>query len=178
MGMLKNLLQGNLAIHQEIINKFLKKLIEESNTLNKLNISITENILNLTAEILAGLGTSINVKVALSINSLTFNRHNRLVEFQVNGPVLISLQGIEIRARLGINLDPDPAAGHTGAPSGLVNALQYLEIKEDKITVNFNKIPGFNQLLQKKLGFLLNYLEINKIEMIEEMLIVHPSMKL
>ncbi|HHU86352.1 MAG TPA: hypothetical protein GXZ25_06035 [Peptococcaceae bacterium] len=177
MGMLKNLLQGNLAIHQEMINKFLKKLIEESNTLNKLNISITEGLLNLTAEILAGLGTSINVKIALSINSLTFNRHNRLVEFQVNGPVLISLQGIEIRARLGINLDPDPA-GQTGAPSGLVNALQYLEIKEDKITVNFNKIPGFNQLLQKKLGFLLNYLEINKIELIEEMLIVHPSMKL
>ena len=100
MGMLKNLLQGNLAIHQEMINKFLKKLIEESNTLNKLNISITEGLLNLTAEILAGLGTSINVKVALSINSLTFNRHNRLVEFQVNGPVLISLQGIEIRPGL------------------------------------------------------------------------------
>ena len=41
MGMLKNLLQGNLAIHQEMINKFLKKLIEESNTfLNKLNISL------------------------------------------------------------------------------------------------------------------------------------------
>ncbi len=177
MSMLKNLLQGNVAIHQEMINKFLKKLIEESNTLNKLNISITEGLLNLTAEILAGLGTAINVKVALSISSFTFNRHNRLVEFQVNGPVLISLQGIEIRARLGINLVPDPA-GHTGAPPGLVHALQYLEIKEDRITVDFNRIPGFNHLLQKKLGFLLNYLEINKIELIEEMLIVHPSMKL
>jgi hypothetical protein len=174
--MLKNLLQGNVAIHQEMINKFLKKLIEESNTLDKLSVTIAEGVLNLTAEILAGLGTPINVRVALSIGSFTFNRHERFVEFQVNGPVLISLQGIEIRARLGINLTPDPAE-RSGALSGLVHALQYLEIKEDKITVNFNRIPGFNNLLQKKLGFLLNYLEITKLELIEEMLIIHPSMK-
>lgn len=177
MGILQNLIQGNLTIHQELINKFLKNLIEESNALNGLRISITEGFLNLTAEILAGLGTSISVGLVLSIGSFMFNRHNRFVEFQVHGPVLITVQGIQIKAKLGVDLEPDPTT-HTGAPAGLVNVLQYLDIKEEKITVDFNKMPGFNQLLQKKLGFLLNYLEINKLELVEETLIVHPSMKL
>lgn len=176
MGVLKNLLQGNLALHQEIINSFLKSMVEESNALNKLNITIIENFLNLTAEILAGLDTPINIKVTLSIGSFKFNRHSRFVEFQVHGPVLITLQGVEIKARLGVDLARDQA--HTGTPPGLAGVLEYLDIKEEKITVNFNNIPGFNQLLQKKLGFLLNHLEISKLELIEEMLIIHPSMKL
>ena len=139
-----------MAIHQEMINKFLKKLIEESNTLDKLSVTIAEGVLNLTAEILAGLGTPINVRVALSIGSFTFNRHERFVEFQVNGPVLISLQGIEIRARLGINLTPDPAERSGPVRSGACPAIS--GNKEDKITVNFNRIL-VSTICCKKLGF-------------------------
>jgi hypothetical protein len=73
-------------------------------------------------------------------------------------------------------MDPDPAA-RAETPENLQRLMEYLVIEEDKITIDFNQIPGFNQLLQKKLGFLLNNLEIARLELGEEMLIVQPAIK-
>jgi hypothetical protein len=73
-------------------------------------------------------------------------------------------------------MDPDPVA-RAQTPESLLRLMEYLIIEDDKITIDFNQIPGFTQLLQKKLGFLLNNLEIAKLELGEEMLIVQPAIK-
>ncbi|MFA4886127.1 MAG: hypothetical protein WC601_10205, partial [Desulfotomaculaceae bacterium] len=68
-------------------------------------------------------------------------------------------------------------ASRLGAPEGLINMFGYLTINEDKFVLDFNKMPGFNQALQNKLGFLLNNLEITKLELQNEMIVIHPSIK-
>lgn len=176
MNILENLIHGNLAIHQEIINKFIKESIEGNKVIKNINISITEGFINLTAGLRAGEKSIIYVKLTLSLGSFEFNRFKRFVELPVQGPVIISIHGVTIKARLGVDLDPDPA-NRTEAQEGLINLLQYLNIKEDKITLDFNKMPRFNQVLQNKLGFLLKNLEINKLELLEGMIIIHPTIK-
>ncbi|MEG3071190.1 MAG: hypothetical protein RQM92_10575 [Candidatus Syntrophopropionicum ammoniitolerans] len=53
----------------------------------------------------------------------------------------------------------------------------YLAISENRIVLDFNKMPGFNQALQNKLGFVLNNLEITRLDLQNENLIIHPSIK-
>jgi len=148
----------------------------ENKVIEDIKVSIAGGLLNLAIGLRAGGNMTIGVKLALSLGNFQFNRFNRFVELPVHGPVLISLPGIEIKARLGADLNPDPAK-HAGAPEALINLLQYLNIKEDKITLDFNKMPAFNQVLQNKLGFVLKYLEITNLELVEEMIIIHPAEK-
>lgn len=176
MNILENLIHGNLAIHQELINKFLGEIIEGSKAVKDIKISITGGFINLLAGFRAGDNSTIYVKLVLSIGNFEFNRFNRFMELPVQGPVILSIHGINIKARLGVDLDPDPAK-HAGAPEGLLNLLEYLNIKEDKITLDFNKMPRFNQVLQNKLGFLLKNLEVTKLDLVEEMIIIHPTIK-
>lgn len=176
MNILENLIHGNLAIHQELVNKFIREAIAGNKVLKELEISISKGFINATAGIRAGENATIYAKLMLSLGDFVFNRSNRFVELPVHGPVLLSIQGVNIKAKLGIDLDPDPAK-HAGAPEGLLSLLQYLSIKEDKITLDFNKMPGFNQMLQNKLGFVLKNLEITKLELVEGMIIIHPTIK-
>lgn len=74
-------------------------------------------------------------------------------------------------------MEPD-AASHIVTPEHLLRLMEYLVIEEDKLTINFNQVPGFKQLLQQKMGFLLNNLEIARLELAEEKLIVQPVIKL
>ena len=176
MNILENLIQGNLAIHQELINKFLKETLEGNKTFEAVEVFITGGYMNLRAEIRAGEKAVISVGLMVSLGNFEFNRFKRFVELIVNGPVTLTIHGITITARLGVELDPDPLK-RNGTPESLVSLLHFLRIKEDKIVVDFNKIPGFNQALQKKVGFLLKNLEITKLELVEEMLIIHPTIK-
>lgn len=177
MSFLENIFHGNLVIHQDLINKLIKELIAENETLKDIKVSINGELINLTASIHAGGNSTIQVKLALSPGIFEFNRVNRFIELPVNGPVIISFHGVEVKARLRMDLDPDPAK-RAGTPEVLVNLLQYLDIKEDLIKVDFNKIPGFNRLLQSKLGFVLKYLEITKLELGEGTIIIHPAVRI
>lgn len=176
MSILENFIHGNLAIRQELVNKFIQEVIAGNNVIKELEISIAEGFINMTAGIRAGENATIYAKLTLSLGGFEFNRFKRFVELPVHGPVLLSIQGVNIKARLGVELDPDPAE-RVGAPEGLINLLQYLNITEEKITLDFNKMPGFNQILQRKLGFILKNLEITKLELAEGMIIIHPTIK-
>ena len=176
MGILDYLIHGNLAIRQEIINKFLKKLIEENRIVQDIELKINPGLINLMATLNSSETFTYKVSMVMSISKFAFNRDSRFVEMPLQGPILISMQGLTIKARLEVVMDPDPAA-RVETPESLLRLMEYLIIEEDKITIDFNQIPGFNQLLQKKLGFLLNNLEIAKLELGEEMLIVQPAIK-
>lgn len=176
MSILEYLIHGNLVIRQELVNKFIKELIAENNVIKELEISIAGGFINMTAGIRAGENLTVYAKLTLSLGGFEFNRFKRFVELPVHGPVLLSIQGVNIKARLGVELDPDPAK-RVGAPEGLINLLHYFNITEDKLTLDFNKIPGFNQILQRKLGFILKNLEITRLELAEGMLIIHPIIK-
>jgi len=175
MNLIENIFHGNLVIHQDLINKFIGEALADNKAVEEVKVSVTADCINLTALINAGGKTIVGVKLTLSPGTFEFNRQNRFIELPVNGPVLISLHGIEIKARLRV--DPAPVK-HAGTPEGLVNLLQYLDIKENLIKVDFNKIPGFNQALQSKLGFVLKYLEITRLELGEQTIIIHPAVKL
>ena len=148
----------------------------ENKILKDVEVSIAGGLMNLAIGFRAGENMTIRVKLALSLGNFEFNRFNRFVELPVHGPVHISLPGIEIKARLGADMDPDPAK-RAGAPEALINLLRYLDIKEDKITLDLNKMPAFNRVLQNKLGFVLKYLEITNLELGEEMIIIHPAVR-
>ena len=176
MSILDYLIHGNLAIRQEIINKFLNKLIEENRLVQDIKLKINPGLINLVATLSTSETSTFKVSMVMSLSNFAFNRNSRFVELPLQGPVLISYRGLNIKARLDVVMDPDPAA-RAETPDSLLRLMEYLIIEDDKITIDFNQIPGFNQLLQKKLGFLLNNLEISKLELGEEMLIVQPAIK-
>ncbi len=177
MSFLENLFHGKLSIHQELINKLIREAIEENEIIKDIRVSITGGFIYLTAGIRAAENLTIGVKLVLILGDFEFNKTNRFVELLLHDPVLISIQGIDIKARLEAELDPDPAK-RAGVPEVLVNLLQFLTIKEDKIILDFNKMPVLNQSMQNKLGIFLKYLEITKLELAEEMIIIHPTVKL
>jgi hypothetical protein len=174
--LLDYLIHGNLAIRQEIINQFLKKLVEDNRLVQDIEVKISQGLINLVATLSLSESTIIKVSMVMSISNFAFNRNIRFMELPLQGPVLLSTQGLTIKTRLEVVVDPDPAV-RAETPESLLRLMEYLIIKEDKITIDFNQIPGFNQLLQKKLGFLLNNLEIAKLELGEGMLIVQPAIK-
>jgi len=176
MNFLENLIHGKIAIHQEIINKSIREAITENHIFQEIAVSITEGAINARIIINAGEDQIIGVALPLSLGNYEFNRSKRFVELILRGPAVISSCGLSIKAKLSVDMDPDPSK-MAGAPEGLISILQYLNVKEDVITIDFNKIPGFNQALQKKLGFLLKNLEITKIDLVEEMIIIHPAIK-
>ncbi|TEB05246.1 hypothetical protein Psch_02287 [Pelotomaculum schinkii] len=176
MSILDYLIHGNLAIRQEIINKFLKNLIQENRLVQDIELKISRGLINLEATLCSSEASTYKVNLVMSLSNFAFNRNSRFVELPLQGPVLISYQGLNIKARLEVVMDPDPVA-RAETPENLLRLMEYLMIEEDKITIDFNQIPGFNQLLQKKLGFLLNNLEISRLELGEGMLIVQPSIK-
>ncbi|MCL6635324.1 MAG: hypothetical protein K6T29_06085 [Peptococcaceae bacterium] len=177
MSFFENLFHGNLTIHQDFINKLIKEAIAENKVVKNVEISISGGFINLTAQFNPGGDLNIDLKAVLSLGKFEFNRSNRFLELPVHGPLLVSIQGVYIKARLSAELDPDPAR-RSGTPAGLVSLLQYLDLKEDKITLDFNKMPGFNRVLQNKAGFLLKHLEITRLELSEGMLLIHPAVKI
>lgn len=176
MSILEYLIHGNLAIRQEIINKFLTNLIEENRYVQHIEVAISPGLINLVANISLSETTAFKVSLVMSLSNYAFNRHSRFVELPLQEPVLISYQGLNIKARLEMFMEPDPEASGEIRES-LQRLMEFLIIKEDKITIDFNKIPGFNQLLQKRLGFLLNSLEISRLELGEGVLVVQPAIK-
>lgn len=176
MSILDYLIHGNLAIRQEIINKFLGKLIEENKVVQDIELKISPGLINLAAALSTSESSTFKISLLMSISSFAFNKESRFIELPLKGPVLISTQGLNIKARLEVVMDPDPLV-RAQTPENLRRLMEYLVIEEDKITVDFNQIPGFNQLLQKKIGFLLNNLEITRLELGDEVLIVHPAIK-
>lgn len=176
MSILDYLIHGNLAIRQEIINQFLKNLIQENRLLQDIALKISSGLIHLEATLSTSEDSTYKVNLVMSLSNFAFNRNSRFVELPLQGPVLIAYQGLQIKARLEVVMDPDPVA-RAETPENLLRLMEYLMIEEDKITIDFNQIPGFNQLLQKKLGFLLNNLEISKLELGEGMLIVQPAIK-
>ncbi|NPV72852.1 MAG: hypothetical protein HPY89_03455 [Pelotomaculum sp.] len=177
MSFLTNLIQGNLAIHQDLLNKFLAETIEDNKFIKSIAVSITGGLINLSGEIRTGENSSASIRLALSLGNFEFNRTSRFLELKMHGPVAISIHGIDIQARFS---SPDPeTASRAGAPEGLVNILGFLNVKEDTVTLDFNKMPGFMKMLQNKLGLLvLRNLEITRLELLEEMIVIHPSLKL
>ncbi|MDD4238014.1 MAG: hypothetical protein PHT62_05610 [Desulfotomaculaceae bacterium] len=176
MSILDYLIHGNLAIRQEIINKFLNKLMEENRWVQDIELKINPGLINLVAILSVSETLTFKVNLDMSLSNFAFNRNSRFVELPLQGPVLISYRGLNIKTRLEVVMDPDPVAS-AETPESLLRLMEYLIVEEDKITIDFNQIPGFNQLLQKKLGFLLNNLEISKLELGEEMIIVQPIIK-
>lgn len=176
MSILDYLIHGNLAIRQEIINKFLRKLLEDNHYVQDIELKISPGLINLVVTLSSSESVSFKVSLVMSLGNFAFNRNSRFLELPLESPVLISYQGLIIKTRLEVIMDPDPVAREK-TPESLLRLMEYLVIEEEKITIDFNQIPGFNQLLQKKLGFLLNNLEISKLELGEEMLIVQPAIK-
>lgn len=176
MNLLENLIQGKLTIHQEIINKFLAESLQEHQTIKSIVMTIGGGQIKLVSEIRTGENTTANVKLLLALGGYEFNRFNRFIELLVLSPAIISLQGIVIKARL--NIEPDPAsAARNSRQAELAGLFNYLKVQEERIIVDFNKIPGFNQLLQNKLGFMLKNLEIARLEIDEEMIVIYPAIK-
>ncbi len=176
MSILDYLIHGDLAIHQEFINKFIKESIAENKFVSELEVSISEGLINAVADIRAGDDTTVHIKLEMSLGDFVFNRLNRYLELNVPGPVLISVYGVTIRAKLEAEFDHELGQRY-GAPEGLISLFQFLSIKEDKIILDFNKIPGFNQALHKKLGFILKNLEVNKLELLDKKIIIRPTIK-
>lgn len=176
MSILEYLIHGNLTIRQEVINKFLKGLIEENRYIQDIELRISQGLITLVAIIGLSETSTFKAKMVMSLGNYIFNRNSRYLELPLQEPVLISYQGINIKARLELLMDPDPAAREE-TPQSLQRLMEYLTVEEDRIIIDFNQIPGFSQLLQKKLGFLLNSLEIARLELGEGMLIVQPAIK-
>ena len=174
---LKNLAGGNITVHQEFINKLIKENLENSEVIREICLTVGEGFICASFEILIGEGTPVNLKLELSLGKYEFNRSNRFVELILREPAAISIFGINVKAKLAAEID-EAEAIRTGAPEALINMFNYLKIDEDKLVLDFNKMPGFNQSLQNKFGFLLKNLEITKLELKKEMILLHPSIKL
>jgi len=172
---IKSLLGGNITIHQEFINKVIKESIADNKVVREIVLSINNGYLNAAVEILVG-ETPVNLKLDLSLGNYEFNRTNRIIELMLVSPVDIMVYGIHIKTKLAAEIDR-PAALNAGAPTGLIDMFSYLAIYEDRFVLDFNKMPGFNQALQKKLGFLLNNLEITRLELQNENIVIQPTIK-
>ncbi len=173
---IKSLLGGNINVHQEFINKFIKETLGENKVVREIFLTVGEGCLDARVGLVVGEGTPIDMKLELSLGKYEFNRTIRRVELIPLKPVAISVFGINIDARLAAAMDAAEAR-RLGAPEGLISMFGYLTINEDKLVLDFNKIPGFSQALQNKLGFLLNNLEITKLELQPETIVIHPSIK-
>lgn len=175
MNFFESLIQGKLTIHQELINKFLGEALQGHKSIKSITVAISGGLINLAAEIRTGESSTAAVAMVLSLGGYEFNRFNRFLELLANSPVTISLQGIRIKARLSI--EPEPPAGQADHPQELAALFRYLNVKEDRVVIDFNKIPGFNRLLQNKLGFVLQNLEIARLELSEGMFVIYPAIK-
>lgn len=173
---IKNLLGGDITIHQEFLNKVIKESIADNKVIREIVLSVNEGFLDAAVEILVGESTPVNLNLELSLGKYEFNRTNRFVELILLNPVTIKVYGVNIKTKLAAEIDMTSARS-SGAPEGLIDMFSYLTINEDRFVLDFNKMPGFNQALQNKLGFLLNNLEITKIELQNENIVIHPSIK-
>ncbi len=179
MVILDYLFHGNLTIHQDLINRSLKEALSESEIVKDMSLSIAGGKIKFTALFAAGKEHKSFIRLTVNAvpGNFEFNRHNRYLELLLAEPVLIEFGGAEIKARFTaktLNSGRDINDGE----NTLAGVLRYLEIKEDRITINFNRLPGFKEALQKKLGFLLKYLEIAGLELEDEKLIIRPAVKL
>lgn len=172
---IKSLLGGNITVHQDFINKVIKESIEDNKVVREIVLSVKEGLLYAGVELMAG-ETPVSLKLELSLGKYEFNRTNRVIELILASPVSIKFFGVNIKTKLDAELDRT-AAISSGAPEGLIDMFDYLTINEDRFILDFNKMPGFNQALQNKLGFLLNNLEIIKLDLQNENIVVHPSIK-
>lgn len=176
MNIFKELLGGKINLHQEFINKMIKEAIADHQTIKDLVLSFNEGFLAVAVDVLTGDSTPVNLQLELSLGKFEFNRANRVIELILINPVSIKVYGINIKAKL--TADIDIAASKTaGAPADLIDMLGYLTINEDRFILDFNQMPGFNQALQNKLGFLLNNLEINNLELQKENIVLYPAVK-
>ena len=173
---LKNLMSGSITIHQDLVNKLIKEKLADNSVIREIDISIAEDILRFAVEILAGESTPVNFNLDLSLGKYEFNRNNRFVELIMLSPIAVSVYGINIKTKISAEIDK-ASAKSSGAPESLINMFDYLSICEDRIVIDFNKMPGFSQALQEKLGFLLNNLEIAKLGLKNEMVVINPSIK-
>lgn len=173
---IKNLFGGNITIHQEIINKVIKEALADNKTITDIALSINEGFLAVAVDILADDSTPVSLKLELEPGKFEFNRTNRVIELILISPVTIMVYGITIKAKLTADIDI-AAAKIAGAPVDLIDMFSYLAINENSFILDFNQMPGFNQALQNKLGFLLNNLEITELELQNENLVIHPSIK-
>ena len=173
---IKSLFGGNITIHQEFIKKVIKEASADNKTIKGIVLSFNEGFLRADFDLLVGEETPINLQLELSLGKFEFNRTNRIVELLLISPVAIQVYGLNIKAKLTVDIDP-AAAETAGAPEELIAMFSYLAISENRIILDFNKMPGFNQALQNKLGFVLNNLEITRLDLQNENLIIHPSIK-
>lgn len=173
---LKNLMGGSITIHQELVKKLIKEKLAENSVIREIDISIAEGFLRIAVEILAGESTPVNLNLDLSLGKYEFNRNNRYLELIMLSPIAVSFYGINIKTKISAEIDK-ASAKSAGAPEGLINVFDYLSICEDRIVIDFNKMPGFSQALQNKFGFLLKYLEITKLDLRNEMVVINPSIK-
>lgn len=172
---IKSLLGGNITVHQDFINKVIKESIADNKVVREIALSVKEGLIDAGVELMAG-ETTVSLKLELSLGKYEFNRTNRIIELILVNPVSIKFYGVNIKTKLAAELDRT-AAISSGAPEGLIDMFGYLTINEDRFILDFNKMPGFNQALQNKLGFLLNNLEIIKLDLQNENIVVHPSIK-
>ncbi|MGI6493070.1 MAG: hypothetical protein ACOX0T_11895 [Pelotomaculum sp.] len=177
MGILEYLINGNLTISQEMINKFLIKLTEENKLIQNIRLTINQDLIQLAATVAVSETDTFDVNLTMSLGDFNFDRNSRFIVLLLQEPVLINYRGLKLKTRLAVSMEPD-AASHIVTPEHLLRLMEYLVIEEDKLTINFNQVPGFKQLLQQKMGFLLNNLEIARLELAEEKLIVQPVIKL
>ena len=176
MNIFKELLGGKINLHQEFINKMIKEAIADHQTIKDLVLSFNEGFLAVAVDVLTGDNTPVNLQLELSLGKFEFSRANRVIELILINPVSIKVYGINIKAKL--TADIDIAASKTaGAPADLIDMFGYLTINEDRFILDFNQMPGFNQALQNKLGFLLNNLEINNLELQKENIVLYPAVK-
>lgn len=177
MGILEYLFNGNLTISQEMINKYLAKLTEENKLIQNIRLTINQDLIKLAATVAVSETDTFEVNLTMLLGDFNFDRNSRFIVLLLQEPVLISYRGLRLKTRLAVSLEPD-AAPHAVTPEHLLRLMEYLVIEEDKITININQVPGFNQLLQQKMGFLLKNLEIARLELAEEKIILHPVIKL
>jgi hypothetical protein len=173
---LKNLAGGKITIHQEFINKFIKETLDNNEIIKEILLTAGEGSICASLGLLIGEGIPVNLKFEFSLGKYEFNKSNRFVELILLKPAAISIFGINIKAKLAAGID-EAEAIRAGAPGALIKMFNYLSIYEDKYVLDFNKMPGFNKALQNKLSFLLKNLEITELELKNEMLLLHPSIK-
>jgi hypothetical protein len=97
MSILDYLIHGNLAIRQEIINKFLKKLIEENRLVQDIEIKISQGLIHLAVTLISSDNNTFKVSLVMSVSNFSFNRNSRFIELPLQGPVLISTKGLNIK---------------------------------------------------------------------------------
>lgn len=179
MVLLDYLFHGTLTVHQDLINRSLKEALSENETVKEMSLSIAGGKIKFTALLAAGQEQKSPLRLTISAvpGNFEFNRHHRYLELLLAEPVLIEFGGAKIKARFAAEAQSTGRDINDGE-NFLASILHYLDIKEDRITVDFNRLPGFNEALQKKLGFLLKYLEIAGLELEDEKLIIRPAVKL